>query len=569
LPTDNVQLADAEKELPIQVWPPDAERRSKNPEALHYDKTPPADPAVQREAGFMSLDTPLVNFEGSTLFRPDATGAAGPNNYVQAVNYCTIGMYSKSGALQLLTSMTNLGGNCSDDPIVLYDKFADRWLISDVTDNYLDLTVAISQTPDPTGAYYIYKFPFPVMPDFPKYSVWTDGYYVTFRNINSDTVGIGVLERDRMLHGDANSGMIMAQFPNAHVINQNTQLPGSPKILSCDGALPAFGKPNYLMYFTNINCGDSVNSIMVYKLHTDTTAKTCVLTLDTMLHTTPFNGYFIGYTGSYALATPGGYKVWSLEGPFQYRVPYIRFTGYNSAVLCNTVNLGDTIAGIRWYELRQNDTTLKWSIYQQSTYGPNDSISRWNSSISMDLDGNISLAYNVTNRYSLYAGIRYTGRLASDPLNQMTFQEQTAMLGNSIYTGGQWGDYSESALDPDGITFWHTNQYIKNNAPSTRIFSFRLTSPTGILAHSAPLIDFKVFQSGHYLTVRASGLPSDEEVVVNLFDINGKLLSTEWIRPSSHVIENKINVSGLATDAYLIRIGNYGFQKVAKVVINK
>jgi len=124
---------------------------------------------------------------------------------------------------------------------------------------------------------------------------------------------------------------------------------------------------------------------------TDTALHTCQLIFDTALSTAPFNANFTSTCGWGAIHEPGGQAVWSLDGPFQYRVPYIRFTGYNSAVLCNTVNLGNCIAGIRWYELRQNDTTLRWSIYQQSTFGPNDSISRWNGSICMDMNGDIPL----------------------------------------------------------------------------------------------------------------------------------------------------------------------------------
>jgi len=86
-----------------------------------------------------------------------------------------------------------------------------------------------------------------------------------FRNINNDTVGIGVFERNKMLTGDASAGFILSRFPNVGVINSASQLPGCTKILDCDGALPPYGRPNYLVYFTNTNYGDSSNSIRIYK----------------------------------------------------------------------------------------------------------------------------------------------------------------------------------------------------------------------------------------------------------------------------------------------------------------
>jgi len=53
--------------------------------------------------------------------------------------------------------------DCADpsgDPVVLYDQLEDRWLLSQFTTRgplYYDC-VAISQTGDPTGAYYRYAF---------------------------------------------------------------------------------------------------------------------------------------------------------------------------------------------------------------------------------------------------------------------------------------------------------------------------------------------------------------------------------------------------------------------------
>jgi len=552
------------EEVPTQV--------GKGQNNNHPPKLNPPDPVLQRRAGILSLDTPRVNVEaGNWAYRPDLSCAAGPNNVVQGYNLGSYNIYDKLGNLILTTDIGTIAAvSVSDDPVVMYDKFADRWILTGVTQNYNSLTVAVSATGDPLGSYYCYTYNFGVMPDFPKYSVWVDGYYSTYRDINLDTVGLAVFDRTRMLKGDVTAGIIYTKFPNAKVINKNSQLPASPKILTCDGFLPPFGTPAYLMYYTNVNMGDPSNSIMIYKLVTDTTNKTCALSFVDSLATAPYDGYFAGYAFGGNIQEPGGASAWSLEGPLQYRVPYIRFTGYSSVVLCNEVNLGDSIGGIRWYELRQNDTTLKWSIHQQATYGPNDSISRWNASICMDLNGDISLAYNVTNKYSLYPGIRYTGRLVSDPMGQMTFAEQTARMGTYPFNT-QWGDYSCSSLDPDGVTFWHVNQYIidpTGNTANTRLFSFRLAAPAGVSSAMQSMAELKAYQSGNSLNVIASDLPNNDKTVVNLFDISGRQLYSDWVVPQANRIETKINVSSFATGAYFVRIGNINYQKVVKVIIN-
>ncbi len=538
----------------------------------------PADPVIQRKVGSTVLDTTLINFEGGNWYdRPDANGAAGPNNYVQGVNLCNYNIYDKGGNLILSTDMSILGGDCSDDPIVLYDKYADRWVVCAVTYGYQNLSFAISATADPAGAYYVYTYPFPVMPDFPKFTVWTDGYYAAYRDINLDTAGVAVLERIRMLKGDPNAGLIVSRFPSNIVTNRESQLPGSPRLLTCDGVLPPWGTPEYLMYYTNVNMGDPNNNIMIYQLKADTTAKTCVLSFVDSLATAPYNGYFAGYAFGGNIMEPGDTtSAWSLEGPFSYHAPYIKFTGYSSVVLSCTVNLGDSVAGIRWYELRQNDTTKKWSIYQQSTYGPNDSVSRWNSSVAMNLNGDITIAYNVTNSTNLFPGIRYTGRLGTDPLNQMTFTEQTAAKGTHVFNT-QWGDISESWLDPDGLTFWHTNQYVIDSTSTcngcgtanVRIFSYRLSPKlsAGIPSLSSGTADLKVYEVNNFLNVVVNGLVNNDKIVVNLFDINGKQLTSEWENPKAGKLETKINVSGFAKGAYFVRVGNTNFQKVSKVII--
>ena len=74
------------------------------------------------------------------------------------------------------------GGGCQTnndgDGSVRYDKIADRWLISQFsvsTTPFLEC-VAISHTPDPTGAYNRYSFSYTDFPDYPKVAVWPDGY---------------------------------------------------------------------------------------------------------------------------------------------------------------------------------------------------------------------------------------------------------------------------------------------------------------------------------------------------------------------------------------------------------
>ena len=95
----------------------------------------------------------------------------------------------------------------------------------------------------------------------------------------------------------------------------------------------------------------------------------------------------------------------------------------------------------------------------------------------MDQRGNVLLGYSASSA-SVFPAIRYTGRLASDPLGALQ-AEATLTQGSGAQNGGisRWGDYSAMALDPaDDCTFWFTTEYLKTTGSfnwSTRVGSFR------------------------------------------------------------------------------------------------
>src|SRR3989475_3603018 len=97
----------------------------------------------------------------------------------------------------------------------------------------------------------------------------------------------------------------------------------------------------------------------------------------------------------------------------------------------------------------------------------------------MDRSGNLALGYSVTSA-TVYPGIRYTGRRASDTAATMTVAETTIMAGSGVQGNERWGDYSSMNVDPvDDCTFWYTNEYLPANGLwNTRIARFRFTSPT-------------------------------------------------------------------------------------------
>jgi hypothetical protein len=89
----------------------------------------------------------------------------------------------------------------------------------------------------------------------------------------------------------------------------------------------------------------------------------------------------------------------------------------------------------------------------------------------MDKSGNLAVGFSLSgtgNRPSVH----FNGRLANDPINQLTLGEGTIIDGNGSQNGGlsRWGDYSSMSVDPvDGCTFWYANEYL----PATGSFNWR------------------------------------------------------------------------------------------------
>jgi hypothetical protein len=534
-----------------------------NPNALPFGE----DPARQNTDGTKMLMPPIQNWQGmsGSGFPPDPSGAAGPNHYVQAVN-TSYRVYSKTGSP--ITNAFNLSalwpGSSSDgDPIVMYDRYADRWFISQFQTSSDEILMAISTTPDPTGTYYTYSFTMPEFPDYPKYSVWSDAYFMT---CNMGTKRVVAYDRVKMLAGDPTAGMIIKNMP----ATPTNGVFYCPLPADADGGLPPFGTPCPIFSFEDDSWQSSnIDALRIYKYTIDwNNPAAASIVLDQTLNTTPVNSVFTASWND--IVQPNTtQKLDAISGVLYYRAQYRRWVGYNSVVLCHAADVdGNNQAGIRWYELRQDAATNVWSIYQQSTFSP-DANSRFIGSIAMDNFGSIGLAYAVSSG-TVFPSIRYTGRLANDPLNTMTFAEETAIAGTTSQTGGinRYGDYSHTSVDPDGITFWHTGEYV-SNGKKTRIFSFQITTPNAIAEQKKQFGDFQIFNAGNEIKVSSTSLQDNTPVVVDLFDIHGKLLSGSNLTPQNNSIQTSISTNGLSSGSYLLRIGNSKFQKVEKIVVGQ
>jgi hypothetical protein len=385
---------------------------------------------------------------------------------------------------------------------VVYDHLADRWLLSQFNGASF-MCIAISQTPDPTaGTWFLYTFNMGSFPDYPKFGVWPDGYYMTSYLGNS--LGVYAFDRAKMLVGQA------ATFVQSSIPALGTASVRDTRILPADldGPAPAAaGTPNYFVRTVDSrqDPGFPVDRVEVYEFAVNFATNTFTFTLADTLAPAAFNTMACNRNrGGIRDCVPQPATNGTVDALSNRPMMQLRFRDFGThltMLVSQTINVKGSmpfpvpdldVAGIRWYELRKA-AGGPWSIFQQGTYSPQPAgvtnrfqlLHRWMSSAAMDKFGNIAIGYNVANDDNgnpIFPGIRYAGREVSDPPGTLG-AELTITNGTNSQTqgtGARWGDYATMSVDPvDDCTFWFTTHLAGAGGTGprpTRIAAFKFSN---------------------------------------------------------------------------------------------
>ncbi len=509
--------------------------------------------------GLNNADSAGVN-GGGYYVPPDTVGDVGPAHYVQAVN-TAMRIFTRDGTpltppflISHLFASLGSGSKCATtddgDPIVLYDHLADRWLVSQfsVTDPApYSQCIAISQTGDPTGAWYVYDFVMPndKMNDYPHFGVWPTAYFMTDNQFTANWAGAGVFafDRARLLAGDPSASYIYFDLESVDV-NIGGMLPAD-----LDGPPPPSGSPGLFAYFTATEYGDSTDGLRLFAFTPDfaTPASSSFTELTAApLAVAAFDPVSPNSRGQVPQPSPAtsSNKLDAITDRLMHRLQYRNFGAYESLVVMHTVDAsGDSSAavfkaGVRYYQLTRSASGSPWTVNEQATFAP-DAAHRFMGSAAMDGAGNLAVAYSVSSdTLGIFPSLRYAGRLASDAANGLAQGEQTLYAGTGVQTttstAQRWGDYASLSVDPvDDCKFWFTSEYYANPLPAactslgnssinarcwqTRIGNFQfpgcsvpakgtLTGQVTLSGSSAPLAGVLVAAGNGYLAMTdASG----------------------------------------------------------------
>lgn len=412
----------------------------------------------------MSLNQQVSQFGSSeTLVPPDTQLAAGPTDLLEVDN-AVLSVWSKSGQLVQAFDLNNFLGVPSEglglaafDPRVAYDAATGRWLVSasatDPSNTYNQVFLAISQTSNPTGAWYVFTINgnnYGELYDQPMFGVsgnkvvisWNDFAYGSF--IGAET---WVLQKSQLLDGQAASAV---QFG-----------PDSTRFR----LVPA----------QNLSSGNT--AYMVYN-NSDPTS---------LLQNTPYPSLgVVEITGSPAQGTVRWLE-WDPQIAPTSAPPNAAQPGEAMAITTDDDRLESAVwqNGVLWTAgndacVPAGGTTTQscLRLIEVSTSGSAPFVLQdfdagmtgtdlYYPAVSMDSAGNMFVAFSYSSP-SLYASVGATGQPAGAPTGTLDPLVSIAQ-GQGVYCGfdcsggygtNRWGDYSAAAQDPSNPSeVWVAGEY--------------------------------------------------------------------------------------------------------------
>lgn len=482
---------------------------------------------------------------GNRVTPPDTQGDVGIAHYVSMVNG-PVGIYDKTtGALSVprfklstLFSSLPAGNLCrtndNGDPIVLFDPLAQRWVVTqfalaDTSTPPWFECVAVSKTPDPTGAWYVWAFQTPNnggFPDYPKLGVWTDAYYMTTHqngflappSAAGRGTGFFAFDRNRMLAGD----------PNATYIYFDRPTPGEGGIIPADvdsmNPPPAGNRATMIRYTADEFGAPFVDGVLPYEFVPDfVTPGNSTLTVLPVVPVAAFDARQPSGRTDIEQPAPAAAtsNLDSLNDRAMFRVSYRNLGTLAAPVNSYTMAWGVNVSGVnptgaaqftsgvRWVELRR-DGAGAFTVRDQGTHAAANvdgatGTNYWMPHLAQDAQGNIAVGYSESST-TVFPSISWAGRTGASPAGGLNEGSASMFAGTGIQnsTGSRWGDYSSMSIDPvDDCTFYYHTEYrdAANNAVSgswnTRVGAFKFPACASTLDRGTMTVNVTACANGN------------------------------------------------------------------------
>lgn len=396
---------------------------------------------------------------GGANVPPDPEMAAGPNHVIAVVNVA-FEIYDKTGTSLTggpVTLQSFLGANsaCTNlfDPNVLYDEKADRWMIA-ADSNGTGYCAAVSQTNNPLGSYWIYRFATgsgTLFFDYPHAGIGEDAIYLganmfQFSLFFLDS-RVWALDKAAMYTG-ASATALMRNLGSAPDTPQPLNLHGWNQ-----GTWPT-DKKHYFFAENNYNGAD--HNLYVWDgpfTGANTFATLAGVNLNTATGVTAGLPVDVNQSGSGGLITANDWR--PLD--FEYR------NGYGWTTMTISCNPGGGVVNcVRWAQINLSTGAIGPAgagVFASS------GAHRFFPDLAVNKCDTMAVGYTRSGS-SEFPGIWAAGRKSTTPAGVIGSERQIK-AGEITYTAfdgapRRWGDYTGMTVDPDGVTFWYLGEYSKN-----------------------------------------------------------------------------------------------------------
>lgn len=489
------QLTDAEKLKSFKANKPEVVQNfigRRHLESIAPGAKPVGEDPARQSVTLRSVERiiePFALFEGlseddSHSGVPDVNGDVSDQFYVEIVNATLIQVFDFAGnaigdPITANTIWSSIGFSSAGDPVILYDRTAGRWFITEFPPSNRVL-IAISDTEDPFGGWSAYAFSTPRFPDYPKYGIWPEAYVLTTNESGGGSVKFYFINREDLLSGADQARIQRFTIPRFNEPSFQVATPvdwiGTEEPDSNLGPM--------IVRINDDGWGDSSEDLLeIWEADINWDDQDSSVVNQHSLPTLPFDSDFCSVPGPgfSCVPQPNGVGIDGIPWVVMHKVQLRNFGPHCSMVLNFPVDAtGDDVSGIRWMELRKSPGA-GWGIYQESTYAPDDGLQRFMGGISIDNEGNIGLAFNVSNS-AKHPSLRFTGRRYNDPPGIMTVKEYEFATGSGSNGSDRFGDYASMSVDAND-NFWYAGEYILGNGEwSTKIVGFALRPDTHDLA---------------------------------------------------------------------------------------
>lgn len=428
----------------------------------------------------------LMDVEGVTLNKnsfvsPESTGDIGLNYYIQAVNDINqtrlrvfdkyTGLVVEDVNMEPIWNELNVFPN--GDIRIIYDRFVQRWVITEVS--FDGLLMAISETSDPLGSYNVYQYATGEFPENPQIGNWKDAYYVTYNGFSNENNSLYVIPKKDIKDGNCEATFLSFDddVPGISTLINDANVP-----LCFSGKISPPSNTNFITIRVLDDTWDEVDvdRLEYYEFIPDfENPNNSTVNGPFSINLSSFTTEICEFSDFSCFEEPDDNYIESREGVILSSVQYRNLVDYESILLSFTVAVNDLESdGIRWVELRKEGSN-QWSLHQEGTFTVEDEISRFLPAITQDSEGNILLGYSMGGPET-FMGVGYTGKFADDPTGSMSFEEKILYEGSSTSESTDWVNFHTMTVDPQNDqNFWLASAYMgEDEELKTGVSSFRM-----------------------------------------------------------------------------------------------